>query len=98
MQASPRNAIIQLLSPDELRGRVSSFQSILAAGVPGLGQSAMGAAAGVFTIPVALVGGAMLCAFAISGLYASRADLRARGLGFELDPGGLEAAQRSLAR
>jgi hypothetical protein len=81
MQAAPRNAVIQLLSPDELRGRVSSFQSMLAAGVPGLGQGAMGAAAGALTAPVALIGGAILCAACIVAMLVRRSDLRARDLG-----------------
>ncbi len=81
MQAAPRNAVIQLLSPDELRGRVSSFQSMLAAGVPGLGQGLMGVAAGTLTAPVALVAGALICAAINAGIITRRADLRDRDLG-----------------
>jgi MFS family permease len=83
MQAAPRNAVIQLLSPDELRGRVSSFQSMLAASGPGLGQGAMGAAAGLLTPPVALISGAILCASCIVAILIQRSDLRARDLGAE---------------
>jgi MFS family permease len=83
MQAAPRNAIIQLLSPDELRGRVSSFQSLLAASGPGLGQGAMGSAAGVLTPPVALISGAILCAACIVTILIQRSDLRAPDLGSE---------------
>jgi MFS family permease len=86
MQAAPRNAVIQLLSPDELRGRVSSFQSMLAAGVPGLGQGLMGAAAGTLTAPVALVAGALICAAINAGIIARRSDLRARDLGTGAEP------------
>jgi MFS family permease len=85
MQAAPRNAVIQLLSPNELRGRVSSFQSMLAAGVPGLGQGAMGAAAGALGTPVALIGGALLAAVCITAMVARRGDLRARDLGADRD-------------
>jgi len=93
MQAAPRNAVIQLLSPDELRGRVSSFQSMLAAGVPGLGQGLMGAAAAALTPSVALVAGALICASINAGIIARRADLRARDLGItpEVTPAGQAA-------
>ncbi len=85
MQAAPRNAVIQLLSPDELRGRVSSFQSMLAAGVPGLGQGLMGAAAGTLTAHVALVVGALICAAINAGIIVRRPDMRARDLGVAPD-------------
>jgi hypothetical protein len=81
LQAVPRNALIQLLTPDELRGRVTSFQHMLTAGVPALGQGSMGGAAALVTAPVALVVGALLCAVVNGWLLARRADLRARDLG-----------------
>lgn len=81
MQASPRNAAIQLMSPNELRGRVSSFQGMLVNGVPALGQGLMGGAASLIGGPVALVVGAAFCASIIVGLLAGRPDLRAADLG-----------------
>ena len=42
LQATSRNTVIQALTPDEMRGRVSSFQQMLTNGVPSLGQPACG--------------------------------------------------------
>lgn len=81
LQATARNAVIQLVTPDELRGRVSSFQHMLTLGMPGLGQGAMGTAAALLGGPLALVAGAAVCAAANVGLLTSRSDLRARDLG-----------------
>ena len=85
MQATPRNAAIQLIAPDELRGRVSSFQQMLVNGVPSLGQSTLGAAAGVLGVPVALISGALICAAINVGIFAQRSDLRAREMGTAAD-------------
>ena len=85
LQAVPRNALIQLLSPDELRGRVTSFQHMLTAGMPALGQGLMGGAAAAVTAPVALVVWALLCAIINVGILARRPDLRARDLGAATD-------------
>jgi len=81
MQAAPRNAIIQLMCPDELRGRVSSFQHMLVTGMPALGQGLMGGAAGVVGGPIALVAGAIMCAAINIAILVRRRDLRARELG-----------------
>ncbi len=81
MQATPRNAAIQLMTPDAIRGRVSSFQQMLVNGVPSLGQSTLGAAAGILGVPVALVGGALICAAINTGIFVQRPDLRAREMG-----------------
>lgn len=82
-QATARNAVIQLVTPDQLRGRVSAFQHMLTLGMPGLGQGAMGTAAGILGGPLALVAGAAICATMNLGLLVSRSDLRARDLGEE---------------
>lgn len=81
MQAAPRNAVIQLMCPDQLRGRVSSFQHMLVTGMPALGQGLMGGVAGAVGGPVALVAGAIICAAINAGIFARRGDLRARELG-----------------
>lgn len=83
LQATPRNAVIQLITPDHLRGRVSSFRHMLVTGMPSLGQGAMGGAAMLLTPPVGLILGATICAFINIGLLTSRRDLRARDLGAE---------------
>jgi MFS family permease len=85
MQATPRNAAIQLIAPDELRGRVSSFQQMLVNGVPSLGQSTLGAAAGALGVPVAVVSGALICAAINVGIFIQRSDLRAREMGTAAD-------------
>lgn len=81
MQATPRNGVIQLLTPDELRGRVSSFQSMLTNGMPPLGQAFNGALASVIGAPLALMAGAAACATYEISLAATRPDLRAPDLG-----------------
>lgn len=81
MQSTPRNAAIQLMSPDALRGRVTSFQQMLVTGSPALGQSAMGSVAGALGAPVALIGGAIICAAINIGIFIQRKDLRAREMG-----------------
>lgn len=81
LQSTPRNALIQLVTPEELRGRVSSFQHMLVVGMPSIGQGLMGAAAAAVGPPLALILGASACAAANLGILASRSDLRARELG-----------------
>jgi MFS family permease len=81
MQATPRNGVVQMVTPDELRGRVSSFSNMMTLGVPSVGQGVMGAAAAALTPPVALIVGAICCALVNVGILAARPDLRARDLG-----------------
>jgi MFS family permease len=98
MQAAPRNAIIQLMTPDELRGRVSSFQHMLVTGMPALGQGLMGGAAGAVGGPVALIVGAILCACINIGILARRADLRARDLGAPAEHEAISGREAAVAR
>ncbi|HEY3117061.1 MAG TPA: MFS transporter, partial [Chloroflexota bacterium] len=86
MQATPRNAVIQLLTPDELRGRVTAFRGMLAGGGPSLGQASIGAAATVVGAPVALVVGALACIAVNLGIMARDSELRSRDLGMEPEP------------
>jgi hypothetical protein len=81
MQATPRNAVIQLITPDALRGRVSAFQHMLTVGMPHLGQGLLGGVASLLTVPVTLILGAGICALVNVGILAGRSDLRARDLG-----------------
>lgn len=96
IQTTPRTALVQLLTPDEFRGRVSSFQQLIQAGGPAFGQGAMGAAAGVLGPALALIGGAAICAVLQIALLITRKDLRARDLGFaaeeEIVPAAIPAA------
>jgi MFS family permease len=91
IQTTPRTALVQLLTPDAFRGRVSSFQQLIQAGGPAVGQGAMGAAAGLLTAPVALIGGAAICAVLQIALLVTRRDLRAPDLGSARDEAETEA-------
>jgi len=86
MQMVPRNGLIQAITPDELRGRVSSFQSMLTGGVPSLGQTTSGALAQALGAPLALIVGAAACIATIAGLLTVRPDLRERDVGDEYLP------------
>lgn len=81
IQTTPRTALVQLLTPDEFRGRVSSFQQLIQAGGPAFGQGAMGAAAGLLTAPLALITGAAICAILQIILLVTQKELRDRDLG-----------------
>jgi MFS family permease len=81
VQATPRNGVIQLLTPDELRGRVSAFQYMLVNGMPSLGQTLSGGAAALLGAPLALTVGAAICAVIVLGIAAARPDLRDEHLG-----------------
>jgi MFS family permease len=81
MQATARNGVIQLVTPDSLRGRVSSFQQLMTLGMPSIGLGLMGVAAGAVGTPIALVAGAATCALINLGVFGTRKELRARDLG-----------------
>lgn len=78
--ATPRNAIIQTITPDELRGRVSGFQSMLTSGGPAMGSALSGALAAFLGAPMALVAGAAICTAVILALVTTRSDLRTADL------------------
>ena len=71
VQMVPRNGLIQAITPDELRGRVSSFQSMLTGGVPSLGQTTSGALAQALGAPLGLLVGAVACIATIVNPRAS---------------------------
>lgn len=81
LQAQTRNVLIQLLTPDALRGRVTSFQSILQQGSPSLGQGLLGGAASLIGAGPALVAGGVICGLVNLGIVLRRKDLRAEDLG-----------------
>lgn len=80
LQSAPRNTIIQATTPDELRGRVSSFQRTLSGGMPPLGQAQSGALASVIGVPFALIVGATICASVTIAMVTARRDLRTANL------------------
>jgi MFS family permease len=81
VQMTPRSTIIQAITSDGLRGRVSSFQSMLTNGVPALGQTQNGIMASLLGAPVALAAGATACAAYVLGTVVLRRDLRDPDLG-----------------
>jgi len=81
VQAIPRNTVIQAVTPDEIRGRVSSFQSMLTNGVPSLGQMQVGAVASLIGAPITLIVGAILCASTVIAVAFARSDVLSRDLG-----------------
>jgi hypothetical protein len=99
LQATPRNALIQLITPDDIRGRVEAFRHIITGGMPALGQVYMGATASLLGAPLALIVGALACASVVVGVTAARPDLRARDIGGEPEPAvgppALEPARES---
>ena len=76
VQMIPRNSAILAISPDELRGRVEAFRSMLAGGAPPLGYTLSGAVAAALGAPVALILGAIACAAAVGGIAARDRELR----------------------
>lgn len=57
----PRQTIIQLMTPDELRGRVTALNSIIFGGGPSLGQLESGAVASlVGAVSAAVIGGSLV--------------------------------------
>jgi MFS family permease len=58
-----RQAVVQLDTPDSLRGRVTSAYQMVSRGGPSLGQAQMGALAGSLGAPVALTLGASVTLF-----------------------------------
>lgn len=76
MQAIPRNTVIQAVTPDALRGRVSSFARMLSVGMPGLGEAQTGLVASFLGSALTLLLGAVVCAGATLGMLAWRRDLR----------------------
>jgi len=87
IQAIPRNSAIIAIAPDELRGRVEAFRSMLAGGGPPLGDTLSGALASILGPSMALIAGAVTCATFVTGIAFSRKELREPYLGSAVDPG-----------
>jgi len=86
LQATPRIALIQSITPDEIRGGVEAFRHIVTGGMPAMGQVYMGGTASLLGAPMALIVGALACASVVVGVTASRPDLRAREIGDRSQP------------
>jgi MFS family permease len=85
LQQITRNTTIQMLTPDPLRGRVTSFQHLLVNGGPSIGQGVLGGLAGALGAPIALVIGGIICAGGNLAILAWRRDLRDANLGVPPD-------------
>jgi MFS family permease len=81
VQVIPRNSAIIAMSPDDLRGRVEAFRTMLAGGGPPLGYTLSGAMAAVLGAPAALVLGAAACASVVVAIGLTRKELRDPYLG-----------------
>jgi MFS family permease len=86
LQATPRNALIQMMTPDRIRGRVESFRHIVTGGMPAVGQLYMGGTASLLGTPLALIVGAVACGAVVIGITAARPDLRAREIEGPTEP------------
>ena len=79
-QSVMRTVIIQSMTPDNLRGRASSFQRMLGVGGPSLGEAQSGALASWLGAPLTLLVTGVLCIGLTAGLIVRRTDLRAAEL------------------
>ncbi|MGE5072832.1 MAG: MFS transporter [Anaerolineae bacterium] len=61
-----RNTVRQILTPDEMRGRMMSISQIFFKGGPQLGEMEAGLAAQVFGVPLAIISGGVGCVLATS--------------------------------
>ncbi len=65
-----RGLIIQLTTPDEFRGRISSVNAMFVIGGPMLGQFESGMVAGIFSPEFSVVSGGLACIFATLAIVA----------------------------
>ncbi|HXG53040.1 MAG TPA: MFS transporter [candidate division Zixibacteria bacterium] len=63
-----RRTVVQILAPDDMRGRASSFLTVFAQTTNALGAVIAGAAAAVLGAPNALLAGSVLCAASVLGV------------------------------
>lgn len=66
-----RRTVVQMLAPDELRGRASSFLTVFATATNALGSIILGGAAALLGAPNALLLGSALCAALVLGVCAA---------------------------
>ena len=76
LQMVLRNVIIQTTTPDNLRGRILSFQRMLGVGGPSLGEAQSGFVAALIGAPVTLMVGAAICVGTTLGLLTFRREIR----------------------
>ena len=71
-----RQTLRQLLTPDELRGRMTSINMIFFVGGPQLGEVEAGAVARAFGARVSVASGGLLCVLAVAFTAALAPALR----------------------
>lgn len=71
-----RSAILQLSTPDELRGRLSSVHILVVAGGPRLGDFEAGVVASMFTPTISVVSGGVACIVGVGVMAAAVPELR----------------------
>ena len=72
-----RSAIVQLLTPDELRGRVTSIHILVVTGGPRLGDVEATAVASLAGAQLSVVSGGLLCLVGLAGIVRSFPELAA---------------------
>lgn len=72
-----RGTLRQLLTPDELRGRMTAVNMVFVAGGPQLGEFVVGLTASVIGAPLAVLIGGILCIGVVAGTAAKTPELRA---------------------
>lgn len=75
ISVSIRRTVVQLLAPDELRGRASSLMSVFAQSTNALGAVLAGAAAALLGAPRALLLGSVLCMLIVLGICRALPEL-----------------------
>ena len=71
-----RQTVRQLLTPDELRGRMTSVNMVFFMGGPQLGEFEAGAVAQAFGAPFSVVSGGVLCVLVVLGFAAAAPSVR----------------------
>jgi len=72
-----RSAIVQLITPDELRGRVTSIHILVVTGGPRLGDMEASAVASLAGAQVSVVSGGLLCLVGLAAIIRSFPELAA---------------------
>ena len=65
-----RGVIVQLITPDEFRGRIQAVNSMFVVGGPMLGQFESGLVAGIFTPEISVISGGLVCILATIAIAA----------------------------
>jgi hypothetical protein len=75
-----RGALVQLVTPDAYRGRVSAVEDVVGMAGPYLGNFRVGLVAGLTSAGVAAVSGGLLCVLGVAAVAATNPTLRRGGI------------------